>query len=201
MLSASLLCGLIVSPMALHQAAAYVQFCMGEDSPQWCQQRIPLIYSHVQAKYWNVGLFRYWTVSQIPNFVLAAPSLIVLLWAGWTHMQTRGYRQLVNLGRAAGVISIYKRPKSPEPTQVDESLLVSDSVTPHAIHALVLCSVLIFASHTQIVLRLSSSLPFTHWAAARLWVEKPRYAKWWTAWSILWGTTSLVTWGLFLPPA
>jgi phosphatidylinositol glycan class V len=74
-------------------------------------------------------------------------------------------------------------------------------LTAHAIHALVLTCILLIASHVQIALRLAASLPFTHWAAARLWIEKPQIAKWWTAWSILWGCTSLVTWTLFLPPA
>lgn len=202
MVRALLLSCLIISPVVLHQAAAYMQFCMEENSPQWCQKRLPLIYSHVQAKYWNAGLFQYWTISQIPNFLLAAPSLALLIWAGWTHMRARGNHQLIEIGRVAGLIppignrKVYKRNVT-----TNESLLVSDSITPHAIHALVLCSILIFASHTQIVLRLSSSIPFVYWAAARLWIEKPRLAKWWTAWSVLWGMTSLVTWGLFLPPA
>ncbi|KIM31423.1 glycosyltransferase family 76 protein [Serendipita vermifera MAFF 305830] len=193
---------LIISPVILHQAAAYFQFCVGEDTPDWCQRRLPLIYSHVQAKYWDVGLFRYWTPSQIPNFLLAAPSLSLLMWAGWSQMSSRGWCHLTNFGRAASFSPKDRSGKGSESsTQADEPLFVSESMTPHAIHTLVLCLILLFASHTQIVLRLSSSLPFTYWAAARLWIEKPQYARWWTAWSVLWGATSLGTWGLFLPPA
>jgi len=203
MLQALLFSCLVISPFVLHQAAAYMQFCQGANSPDWCKRRIPLIYSHVQAKYWNVGLFRYWTISQIPNFLLAAPSLALLVWAGWTHMKLQGYYQLANIGRAAGFIqrgSIYKKTRE-TPGPKEGSLLTSDKVTPHAIHTLVFCFILVFTSHTQIILRLAFSLPFTHWAAARLWIEKPLVAKWWTAWCVLWGASSLVTWGLFLPPA
>jgi GPI mannosyltransferase 2 len=202
MLRALLLSCLIVSPIILHQAAAYVQFCTEEKPPDWCQRRIPLVYSHVQAKYWDVGLFRYWTLSQIPNFLLAAPSLALLIWAGWTHMKVQGYRQIADIGRAVGLLPrrrIYR--KALESSVREESLLTSNKTTPHAIHALVLCFILVFASHTQIVLRLASSLPFTHWASARLWIERPQVAKWWTGWCVLWSMTSLVTWGLFLPPA
>jgi phosphatidylinositol glycan class V len=202
-LRALLLSCLIVSPIILHQAAAFVQFCTEGESPEWCQRRVPLIYSYVQAKYWNVGLLRYWTLSQIPNFLLAAPSLALLIWAGWTDMKAQGCGQLADIGRSMGLLprsSIYRR-KATETSVGEESLLVSNKTTPHAIHALVLCIILIFVSHTQIVLRLSSSLPFTHWASARLWIERPRVAKWWTGWCVLWGVASLVTWGLFLPPA
>jgi phosphatidylinositol glycan class V len=37
------------------------------------------IYTFVQQKYWNVGLFRYYQLKQVPNFLLAAPALITAL--------------------------------------------------------------------------------------------------------------------------
>lgn len=163
-------------------------------SPEWCTKWFPLIYSHVQSKYWGVGLFRYWTPSQLPNFLLAAPSLAVIIWASWTHMKRRGFKDLQNIALSLGV-------DIRDSKETDDSLLSVDPITPHAIHALVLCTILIFASHVQIILRLSSSLPFTYWATARLWVEEPNIAKWWTGWSVLWTVISIIAWGLFLPPA
>lgn len=184
---------MVVAPVILHQIAGYLQFCTDSNAPDWCSARLPLIYSYVQSKYWDVGLFRYWTIAQLPNFILAAPPLALLLWASSTHMKQHGFDKLSNI-----VHAIRSRRDKDDP---NESLLVADQITPHAIHAFVLCLILIFASHTQIALRLSSSLPFTYWAAARLWIEKPQFAKLWTGWSIIWSTISLVTWGLFLPPA
>jgi hypothetical protein len=34
------------------------------------------VYSSLQARYWNVGVFRYFTLAQAPNFLLAAPVLM-----------------------------------------------------------------------------------------------------------------------------
>lgn len=42
-------------------------------SHPWCLHRLPHIYNFVQGRYWNVGLFKYYQISQIPNFLLAAP--------------------------------------------------------------------------------------------------------------------------------
>ncbi|KAG9318884.1 hypothetical protein JVU11DRAFT_993 [Chiua virens] len=42
--------------------------------PEWCDQGLfPSIYTHVQRQYWDVGFLRYWTLSNIPNFILALP--------------------------------------------------------------------------------------------------------------------------------
>ncbi len=44
----------------------------------WCQARpFPSLYSHIQGEYWGVGLLRYWRWRQLPNFLLAAPALLL----------------------------------------------------------------------------------------------------------------------------
>ena len=52
----------------------------GERIPQWCQHSIPFSYSVIQSQYWNVGFLRYFEWKQLPNFLLAAPilSLVIL---------------------------------------------------------------------------------------------------------------------------
>ncbi|THW94936.1 mannosyltransferase [Aureobasidium pullulans] len=50
----------------------------------WCTRTLPSIYSWVQEHYWNVGFLRYWTVSNIPLFLLALPMLFVLISTGLT---------------------------------------------------------------------------------------------------------------------
>ena len=50
---------------------------------QWCKNVLPLAYSHVQASHWHVGLFQYYQVKQIPNFVLALPIVVLSLWSLW----------------------------------------------------------------------------------------------------------------------
>lgn len=42
----------------------------------WCAQTIPNVsamYVFIQSEYWNVGLFKYYELKQVPNFLLAAP--------------------------------------------------------------------------------------------------------------------------------
>lgn len=79
--------------------------------------------------------------------------------------------------------------------------VLSSSITPHAIHACVLCWMLLFNSHTQIILRLAPSMPLVYWAAAWLVINHPMAGKWWVGWSLLWGMVSVLLWSVFLPPA
>ena len=86
--------GLVVMPWFITQAYAYYKFCLcpapvssitssalaqhqGWPRP-WCDRSPPLIYSFVQDHYWNVGFGRYFTLSNLPLFVLAAPTYILL---------------------------------------------------------------------------------------------------------------------------
>jgi GPI mannosyltransferase 2 len=167
---------LAFAPFIYHQYTGYLAFCGDQDKPQWCQKMLPLIYSHVQSKYWNNGFLRYWTVSQIPNFVIAAPPLLSIMafssFVLFNQKKNEGYSPFAN-----------------------------PSLVPHAIHALVHCAILIFASHVQIVLRLAASMPLTYWAAAWLVMEYPKIGRWWIGWSVVWGTISIVLWSAFLPPA
>jgi phosphatidylinositol glycan class V len=159
-----------------HQLKGYYAFCSGPADPaEWCTNSIPSIYSHVQSKYWNSGLFKYWTVSQSPNILMGLPPLILIM-----------------------AFSIYHLKEAMKPAQGPFSSL---DLTPHAIHGLVLAAILLFASHTQIALRIAASLPLTYWGAAWLVLEYPTLATWWVGWSMTWGVLSMILWAAFLPPA
>ncbi|KAL2350110.1 GPI mannosyltransferase 2 [Cryomyces antarcticus] len=45
----------------------------------WCSYWPPSIYAWVQDEYWDLGFLRYWTPSNAPLFLLAAPMLYVLI--------------------------------------------------------------------------------------------------------------------------
>jgi GPI mannosyltransferase 2 len=170
--------------MVYHQHSGYRVFCQDTSEPApWCSNFAPSIYTHVQSKYWNVGLLRYWTLQQFPNFLLAAPVATLL-----SHYSVQSVRSFT--------ICLLNKP---QPRNL--SPFESRSLIPHGIHAFVFTLILLFASHTQIILRFAASLPFTYWSAARLLVEHPRLGKWWVGWSVVWGAVSLVLWSTFLPPA
>ncbi|KAF8504005.1 GPI mannosyltransferase 2 [Gautieria morchelliformis] len=181
---------LLSLPFVIHQIYGYLTFCAPSTTttsikPVWCSRRFPLIYTYVQSTYWNVGFLRYWTIQQLPNFLIASPVLFLLSFSSITHV-SRVIPHVVS-----------PRLKS-EPTT---SPIVTFAVLPHAIHAFIFTCMLLFASHTQIILRLASSMPFTYWSAARLFFEHPKCAKAWVAWSVVWGAMNIVLWTVFLPPA
>ncbi len=223
---------LTCAPFLYHQNAAYLIFCTRISNPApWCESLPPFIYSYVQAKYWNIGFLRYWTVQQLPNFLLGAPPLI-LLFSFTVHYlrqalvprlrllalelssrpdhsptqtdksKSKSDSEPENSISTGGELAAHNRPLSPSHQRPSSySPFLRPSIAPHAIHALALALLLLFASHTQIVLRLAASMPLTYWAAAWLLVERPHAGRLWVGWSVVWGVISCVLWGAFLPPA
>ncbi|KAI8976384.1 GPI mannosyltransferase 2 [Trametes punicea] len=195
-LYASALCSLACAFFVYHQYHAYRIFCTGTAArARWCDAVPPSIYTYVQAKYWNVGFLRYWTLQQLPNFLLGAPPLLLLFTFTLRYVRLALIPRLITL--ALGPTSV----SGPPNHNGAQPPFLSPSIAPHVIHALIHALLLLFASHTQIVLRLAASMPLTYWAAAWLLVEWPALGKLWVDWSVIWGAVSCVLWGVFLPPA
>ncbi|KAJ7716737.1 hypothetical protein DFH07DRAFT_947558 [Mycena maculata] len=72
---------------------------------------------------------------------------------------------------------------------------VSASIATHAIHAFIMCGMLLFASHTQIVLRFAA-MPLTYWSSTCLLLE---HLAWGRARSAC--TLSVLPWAASLPSA
>lgn len=77
---------LVALPVRYHDWQGYQRHCVNAHiaSPSWCLEENPTmlwgsfsLYRYVQNKHWNVGLFRYYEWKQIPNFLLAAPILML----------------------------------------------------------------------------------------------------------------------------
>ncbi|GLI65453.1 hypothetical protein VaNZ11_008834 [Volvox africanus] len=97
MLLGVVVASIAVMPLVAFQYSAYATFCRDYVYPEvvseeavhppctldsrwprpWCVSRFPYVYGFVQSEYWNVGFLRYWTLQQLPNFLLAAPVLLV----------------------------------------------------------------------------------------------------------------------------
>ncbi|KIK95235.1 glycosyltransferase family 76 protein [Paxillus rubicundulus Ve08.2h10] len=183
-------------PFIHHNYKGYTSFCTTstENLPNWCEGGLfPSIYSHVQLKYWNVGFLRYWTLSNIPNFILASPVLLnVYVFCAF---------YLSRLPRIFASLAPPVPPKEDDTSDSNPSLFLAPSLLPHVLHGLALTLVLTFSAHVQISLRVLPSLPMTYWAAARLLIERPKLGKAWVGWSIVWGALSCILWAVFLPPA
>lgn len=77
----------VAYPVLYHDRRGYDFHCVGQmirqsTLPAWCEgddstKSCFSLYAYVQRKYWNVGLFRYYEMNQIPNFFLALPVLAI----------------------------------------------------------------------------------------------------------------------------
>ncbi|KAI7509976.1 hypothetical protein KC347_g4762 [Hortaea werneckii] len=79
-LCATLIAGTFIAiGFMLPQVVAYNEYCTNGNTRPWCTALPPSIYSFVQKEYWNVGLFRYWSLNNLPLFLLAAPLGYVMI--------------------------------------------------------------------------------------------------------------------------
>lgn len=136
------------------------------DLPLWCQSGIPSAYSHIQAKYWQGGFLRYWQLKQIPNFLLAAPSLILTA-AGVSYLLMDFFKEL------------QKGSKKPIKLWISTYLAVLRCpLLPHAIHWGFLAMYVFFCANVQISTRLlASACPVFHWFLASIVFDRNQYCR------------------------
>ena len=145
-------CGVVVP-----QFLAYRSYCVLEqDKRPWCSQRPPTIFGWVQSHYWyvyqtssklltyttrNVGPFRYWTLSNAPLFLLAAPTLFILISSAIDTLPLRNKRT------NASAISKHRTD------------LTRQSLILLAAPQLILAVLALTTYHVQIITRLASGYP------------------------------------------
>ncbi|PYI06459.1 DUF409 domain protein [Aspergillus sclerotiicarbonarius CBS 121057] len=150
------LCVIIVSGcvialgLVIPQTVAYPAYCVDGDVPRpWCQWLAPSIYGWVQGHYWNVGFLRYWTVSNIPLFVLAMPMLAILcrssLWALDVAVP------FIFPGALSGV------------DQASSSATTASLLLRLAVPQGLLAVMALTSYHVQIINRISSGYPLWYW--------------------------------------
>lgn len=83
----------------------YRTFCPQRQG--WCLNKFPSLFQYAQSHYWSNGFLSYWTLNNVPNFILVAP---VLLWniysvkSAWKLLPQ--YRKLLPLVVLNGMIII-----------------------------------------------------------------------------------------------
>ncbi|XP_033231842.1 GPI mannosyltransferase 2 isoform X1 [Belonocnema kinseyi] len=145
-----------LAPHVVHYAIKNNLILPGNSQVPWCDSNIPVSYSYIQNKYWNVGFLRYYQVKQIPNFVLAFPMLYIIL--NFSIRFLRKHRkQLPSLGLFKKTDQNEKTAKGGYPIEM----------FPFVIHGLFLSCFCILLVHIQVSTRLlSSASPLIYWYCA-----------------------------------
>ncbi len=153
----------------------------------------------------DVGFLKYWTVSNIPLFLLAAPMLYILAqsarWGcGWTRTASGASKETT---RSTTGKRKTKEPKSTSFTNRDILRRIS---IPQA----VLATLALTNYHVQVITRLSSGYPVWYWWLASMIIDardpqifgrRWRPAKTTVRWIIIYGVVQGGLFASFLPPA
>jgi phosphatidylinositol glycan class V len=182
----------------------------------------------------DVGFMRYWTPSQLPNFVLVAPILVASIYGIYRYWQLVFRRSADSTTTTTTTNSSQSRPassrsRSRSSTDLDldldlelrQTIWENPDAAPFFLVHTITTLILLFASHTQIALRVSMGNPVLFWivgafvsnsSSSSSSSSRVKYrrggegcaAKWarrGIVWSCTWGAVSLVLWAGFYPPA
>lgn len=117
----------------------------------WCTKAVPnlsAMYTFIQSEYWNVGLFRYYEWKQVPNFLLAAPILVLSL-----HALQGYFRGNTTPGKATLPQGCGWR---------------GSALTPYYVHWLFLVVNALLVVHIQVTTRLLCACPPLFWHPSAL---------------------------------
>ncbi|EGO54715.1 hypothetical protein NEUTE1DRAFT_88303 [Neurospora tetrasperma FGSC 2508] len=157
-----------------------------EEAREWCAAVVPSIYTFVQKHYWNVGFLRYWTLPNIPLFLLAAPMLAILVKSALDQLSQQSSTAKVPLA----INSDAKSTSSPSSDTPSSGSIKSDEavIPPHpdgespttaqqqrmqilmrsaAAEQVLLAVLAVSTYHVQIITRISSGYPLWYWWLAQ----------------------------------
>ncbi|KAH6594509.1 hypothetical protein BASA50_006458 [Batrachochytrium salamandrivorans] len=129
-------------------------FCTGMDGIQrpWCTNFIPSLYSFVQDYYWNNGFLKYYTLQQIPNFLLATPYLLVSV-MGISEFIYRYRLEVLSLGFIT--------------SQESERAQLIRTQLPFMYLWMAMLAICALFMHVQVILRFFTSMPMLFWVLAQ----------------------------------
>ncbi|KAK1992067.1 mannosyltransferase [Colletotrichum falcatum] len=184
---------LVATGSVVPQTLAWLRYCAGaSEARPWCTRTVPSIYSFVQEHYWGVGLFRYWTPSNLPLFILATPVLGLLIVSGWDVMN-----------RPSGLARTPTADK-PLPQRNDTR---STLVFSMAAAQVLLAVLAITTYHVQIITRIASGYAAWCWWAAACLLDDGADGKRRglggkiVTFSVMYAAVQGVLFASFLPPA
>jgi phosphatidylinositol glycan class V len=141
----------------------------------------------------EVGFLQYWTLQQLPLFILSAPVLAISFQASYRYYHSNPWAWLQ-------LTFPFLDLDAPEAV-AQQPFLANPNVLPYVHLHTVLTLILLFNSHVQICLRLVATGPVAFWWAATLLESDSKHAKWWLQYCAIWAPFSVVLWAGFFPPA
>nr|XP_028594568.1 GPI mannosyltransferase 2 isoform X1 [Podarcis muralis]XP_028594569.1 GPI mannosyltransferase 2 isoform X1 [Podarcis muralis] len=154
-------------PDPLLQLAAHKGYRVAASNgvaPPWCSWNFPVLYTYIQDTYWHVGFLRYFEPRQIPNFLLAAPAIVLGSWAAWRYIAANPWHCLT-LGLLRRKTEGMKGKDLSKPA----TGFYSPGAFVYVVHATVLLVFGTFCMHVQVLTRfLGSSSPVLYWFCAHL---------------------------------
>jgi phosphatidylinositol glycan class V len=212
--TAALLCLIVALPFIRFQLYAHDLYCIAKNSGQtmsrerrpWCvEDGMSNLYAFVQREYWNQGPFRYWTLKQIPNFLLAAPVLLLSAAMAFHYKSARTgdmniepLEHITMLERLVGFDADTKMVATSEPAQCDgddddddanqktrrfpaltkSSVFESRKTAAFVWHCAALSVLMLICFHVQVATRfLFAASPALYWYVADL-VERHGENSW-----------------------
>lgn len=170
-------------PFALVQTYNYLKYCTHNehnlpeflsnteyvlpgraDSP-WCNDSLPMSYSYIQSHYWEVGLFKYYKLKQIPNFMLASPIIFLILYHCLSYIKNN-LRLCFRLGLRSNTFNYGYTNRMPyRPKQYCKGFGANDpAFFVYVVHIMFLTVVCIAFVHIQVSTRLlASASPVLYW--------------------------------------
>ena len=151
------------------------------------------MYSFVQREYWDVGLFRYYRMEKVPNFVLAAPILALSIWGvaravgelrrggrekGARNQHPRQQQQqrqqqqrrqhAAGKGERIGEQSTFEQAPPQQGSLLYRTLhwIVQRRTLPYILHWSVLLVACVTVLHIEVSTRFLSACPALYWHAA-----------------------------------
>lgn len=175
----------VAAGFLLPQYIAYSEYCRSSPSRLWCDKTLPSIYTFVQEHYWNQGLFRYWTLSNVPLFLLAAPVLFILIisgmWAlGKGYSETAHHESKEDVGAASNRLQVLRN---------------------LALSQLALAVFTFAAAHVQMITRMSSAYPVWVWYLAISHKGGSSLGKRFVGLMVIYAVIQAGLFASFLPPA
>jgi len=135
-----------LEPYVLEYGRASLLKMVGDEPSGWCGEDPPIAYTYLQRVYWDNGFLRYWETKQLPQFLLAAPALAIVLVHSWDFLSAH-WSYAVRLGLVDN--NLLGMPRRPCLAVRQYRVLPRESLV-FVIHATALAIFALFFMHVQV---------------------------------------------------